>query len=449
MPILSNCTLKVGAAAVAAAYFRGANLIGSSLPVPTNNLFSVLGDSRTQSATNDYPATGVINASGYIAWSLQAMGYRAYASGNFGVGGSYMLPNNNASLSIRQRLAAVLADPASVVVFLCGVNDTSKPIADLIPEYTYCFEQITAAGKILLVCNELPKTGIGDAERAAQLARKEWLEGPECKAISPLIVQLDTFSPMLKSGTTCDFVDGYAPDGLHPELLGNSVLGATIGAKLAELFAAQAAYNNAPTGTDDYNASTNPTGCLIPNYMMSGTSGNAFGVTGQVATGWSFATGNTGGATVECSKGVDSDGYDCQVIRVHGTPTAGSKTLAFQNLVQTAGNMDYIGEGDYIRSIARVKVDTGAIGLKGFGIAAKLQGNNGASVSKIKTNFAGGLAWPSDLDFDEIVVSQRCDVYPEWSTMSSRGITSLLNIGFFGGAPVDFTIRVSRFGVKK
>ncbi|WP_234085275.1 SGNH/GDSL hydrolase family protein [Azonexus sp. R2A61] len=422
----------------------------SSLPVPTNNLFSVLGDSRTQSATGDFPATGTINASGYIAWALQAMGYKAYASGNFGIGGSYMIPNNNATYSIRPRLPAVLADPASVVVFLCGVNDTSTPIETLIPEYTYCFQQITAAGKILVVCNELPKTGISEAERTAQLARKAWLESPACAAISPLIVQLDTFAPMLKSGTTCDFKDGYAPDNLHPATLGNSVLGATIGAKLAQLFAAQTAYYNAPTGADDYNSSTNPTGCLIPNYMMTGTAGTATGVNGQVATGWSFATGNAGGVTVDCSKGVDADGYDCQIIHVYGTPTAGSKTLAFQSLNQTAGNMGYIGSGDYIRSIARVKVDAGAVGFRGFGIGAKLQGNNGASVNKTKYNFAGTSSeWPSDLPFDAVCVSQRNDVYADWATMTSRGITALLNLAFTGGAPVDFTVRVSRFGVKK
>ncbi|MFZ2269047.1 MAG: SGNH/GDSL hydrolase family protein [Azonexus sp.] len=422
-----------------------------SLPVPSNALACLFGDSRSQGSSGDFPGVNTLNAEGYASWALQAAGYKFSWSANYGVGGSYLIPNDNATYSLRQRLAAVIADPASVVVLLIGVNDGGTALNIWAPEFVYIVTALTGAGKIVMVLDELPYTAVAnEAGRLVQIERHQYLASPAVGAISPLVVQVSSFAPMLKAGTTCDFVDGYAPDGLHPKVRGNSVLGGVVGAPMGQLFAAYPSQNNPPTGADDYNAATNPGGCLIPGYMMAGTAGSTAGVTGVVASNHAFSTANAGGVTIDCSMTTDSDGHAQQVIHVHGTPTAGSKTLSYQNLCMTAGNMGYIGAGDYIRSVARVIVDTGAIGFRGFGIGAKLQGNNGVAVNKTTYNFAGTSAeWPSDLPFDEPCASQRNAVYADWSTMTARGITSLLNMSFTGGAPVDFTIRVSRFGVRK
>lgn len=427
---------------------------------PLNNLFGVFGDSRTQITTGDLPNTRTINAAGYGAWALQSSGYRAaLANGsNFGVGG-------DTTTQMVARLSQVTASPAQVIVFLGGVNDNDDSALSL-TNYVTILDALHQAGKIVVLCNELPFSSplLTPAallsKQAAQLVRRDWLENPARRSQWPNIVQVDTFRPCLKEGTACDFKDGYAPyvdiadpGGLHPQVLGNSVIGAVIGNAMASLYASYPRYDNAPTSAGDvYNASTNQTGVVSPNFMMTGTTGGLGtpAATGQVATSWNMTTTSAGGATITCSKAIDSDGFDQQVIRVTGTPTSGGRSVSIAAFTNNATFLNYLSGGDRVYTVARVSIDAGAIGFRAFGIGAQVNGTYGGVSSNITAyNFASTSFEFAGVPFNGIACSQLVDVNAGWATGTSRGISPIFNIGFTGGAPVDFTVRISRAGMRK
>ncbi|MFL9828720.1 GDSL-type esterase/lipase family protein [Rhodoplanes sp. SY1] len=413
-------------------------------PTPSNNLVVWFGDSRTFGISADPPDTKSITAGGQASWAAHGAGYRCNtirAVGNRGIGG-------DTTADMLARISDVVNSGAGVCVFLGGVNDNTDTAAT-IANYGTIFDTLSAANIVTIVCNELPDDTAG--HQPYQIIRRDWLENPARRVTWPKLLQVDTFRPCLKDGTTCNWKDGYAPDGLHPGVYGAKAIGGTLGPTLAQLFAAYSRQDNLPTGAGDaYNASTNPGGCLLSNYMMTGTGGTATGVNGQVPTGWAYNVAQLGtGLTVDVTIDTDADGYARQNIHCYGTSSSGTRTLIFQCLKNDAPTMGYVAAGDRLRSQCHLTVDAGAQGLRGAAVGCQIVGNNGTSQSQSVYNFWGSSSgWISEA-FDGAVVSQYVTVHADWATMTGRSMTDLLNMQINGSATVDFTVRVSRFGRRK
>ena len=418
----------------------------SAMPTPSNNIYSTFGDSRVQSSVGAPPASRLLPAPGFASWAQNKAGGRCWhdAVGGFGVGG-------DTTTDMVLRLPDVVANPAGTVVFLGGVNDTSGTA--WLANYTEIFDTLSDAGKVIIVCNELPSNEYEDGQpsEAAQvqhLARHAWLSDPARRVTWPNLVQINTFDPCLEPNTNITFKAGYAPDGLHPMVLGNSVIGGVIGDAFNELYADYALQNTLPSSAADaYHVTTNPWGCILPNFLLTGSVTATAGVTGFMPTGWLYNVASAGGATITASKGVDDDGFDCQIIHVTGTPTAGSKSLTFQCASNVAGVMNSVSPGEWLRTVGRVVVDAGGTGFRGFGVGATIVGNDGTVKSNSSFNLTGTANGFLGQAFDDVVVSQRAEVHASWASMTSRSLTKSFAITYDGGVPVDFTVRISRAGL--
>lgn len=423
---------------------------GGGQPTPSPLLapeFIIFGDSRSQVSTGDFPDTKTINAEGYPAWLLQFSGYKLKLArgGNFGVGG-------DTTTQMLARINAVLAHPCPNVVFLGGVNDGADAAAT-IANYVTILDTLINAGKRVIACNELPFTSGNSGQQNAQIARRDWWENPARLATWPSLIVVDTFRPMWNSATLCDFKAGYAPDGLHPATLGNSVLGATIAAALEPRIAAFSSYRNAPiSNTDAYDATTNPLGCLVAGFMVEGTGGRVDNVLNTgVATGWNVTTTSAGGATLAYSKGVDADGYPTQIIEITGTATAGTRSVSFAALTNQAADLNKLAGGDKVAASGRVKLNSSPL-LRGVGIASQVNGTYGGTAGNLVVyNLAGTTNSSRANDLDLICASQIADVNSGWATGTGRIYGPLFKIDFSGGDLTANPIRVeiSRAGLRK
>jgi hypothetical protein len=183
---------------------------------------------------------------------------------------------------------------------------------------------------------------------------------------------------------------------------------------------------------------------------MTGSATATAGVTGFMPTGWLFNVANSGGATVEASKSTDSDGFDQEVIRISGTPTAGSKSITFQVSTNTTALLNQVAAGDYVRTAARIKLDSNPVGFRSFTLAAIVQGNDGTARNNTGASFSGSNDWPSTVAaFDAPSISQRALVHAAWATMTARFLTKSVTLNYTGGAPMDFTIRTSRMAMNR
>lgn len=140
MPVLSNCTLKVGAAAVAAAYFRGVNVTAPPEidSVVQDRAGAFYGDSMAlgQGTTAGNDLTGLLDAEpGWIAY-------------NGGVGGE-------TSTQIKTRFIADTTRQDWTVVFWMGRNNVGQ-ISTILADLAEC---VAACGHSrYLIISVLPRT---------------------------------------------------------------------------------------------------------------------------------------------------------------------------------------------------------------------------------------------------------------------------------------------------
>lgn len=429
----------------------------SVLPAPSNNIIGAFGDSRSQPNSSDFIDTKSITVQGYMAWALLQLEFRARfgRNCNFGVGGSQTGNSESAPKGMTSsRLEEVANSAAGVIIFLGGVNDPDAPFS--IANYITILNRLALAGKVVILCNELPFTSGNADQKAAQIARRNWLEDPQRKIDWPNIVQVDTFRACLKEGTICDFKDGFAPyqstqdqGGLHPLTEGNIVIGRTIGAAIAPMFANHPSDLNLPTSTADlYNAATNPSGCLVGGFMMTGTGGTKDNVANPgVPTGWNVTTTNAGGATVTLSKTLDSLGNEALRVAVVPTGVAGTRTISVACLTNNATNLGYLAGGEKVASCARVKMSSP--GPCGVAVGAQVNGTYGGVAGNLTAySFAGTSVSSRTSELEVVVASQVADVNAGWNTGTARIFGFLGNITFLNDGP-SFEVEISQAGIKK
>jgi hypothetical protein len=109
--------------------------------------------------------------------------------------------------------------------------------------------------------------------------------------------------------------------------------------------------------------------------MVTGTAGTAgTGSTGQVADGWTFTA--NGGLTFTCSKYTDSAGLEWQQLVASGTASANTFFRFFQSF-----SVSKLTAGDQLVTSAAVDLSGNAVGLRGLGVTATVNGSTNVSTS--------------------------------------------------------------------
>jgi len=372
-------------------------------------------------------------------------------------GGTYIVnPAQNVTstaISGYGQRANVLGSTASVFVLLGGVNDGTNPVATDGPVYQQIIAALVAAGKIVIVMNELPNSNSSNLG-SYNLARRTFLDVAAYTPYSGSVIKFNSYDLMAQSPTSYLFKAGYinVADALHPNFTGNRALGIGIGAILDGIFAAGG--YPARNGLPAYVADTAFAGVN----MFSGTSGTkGTGATGSLATGWTGPSVPAGYA-IDYSKDVDSDGFDQQVITITGTAgTVGAIVSVTLNNFNFAGTIGV--SGDVVQHVARCIVDAGNTGLVGLGVVISASDTTN-NVVQNAASFSGSLFNSSLMDdgwmgiaFDGNILSQpvtlRSGGTIDWTTSVTKSIQPSFALAFLGGSPVNVTVRLSRCGIVK
>lgn len=423
---------------------------GIALPIPTNNQFAIFGDSRTSNSTEntgtEVPAR--LTSYGYGAWALHGCRYRGKLVGNYGVNAN-TLTNMQTRLTSVETRGQVLATPASVVVFLGGVNDATSPIGTTGPLYDSIITQLRDAGKIVVLLNEIPNTD-QSTQGAVHLLRRGYLDAVVYSGNK--VVKLNSYDLMALSPTSYNFKTGYItpPDLLHPNLNGNRVLGTAVGNILNALF------TGAGFAPRDALATVVNDAAFAKATMFNGTTGSngGGGASGLVADNWNADIPPTG-LTVVYSKGTDPNGYEQQIVTVTGNSgTAGS--IAGFDLSDFSLGGTFAVSGDTVQHGARVIIDSGNVGLVAVAVDIASSDNTNA-VFQNASQFSGsvynvraleGGAWNGNA-FDGLVLSQPLTLGAGWTASASKGIVTRIGLRFMAGQAVSATIRLSRSCVAK
>ena len=491
--------VSAGPSSVVVGTGTGSNTSGSGTAatpalVLTNNQIAVFGDSRSANATQNstIATTSRVTAEAFIGYAMIASNFRGDFTGSYGINANtleMMLDRLGPTVQTRGQLLS--AEPGlseSIVIFLGGVNNTASPISVTGPLYQSIFQKLADAGKVVIVCNEIPSNTVGTAS-AEQVSRRAYLDSLTIGANNGRIIHVNTFDPILQPGTTNTSKPGYfaAGDPLHPGPTGNRVMGETIGAVLESILSAAGYASRSakvPTLASQsvlLNAMlTGSTGTIAPEAAGSGGSNrnglSGAGVAGPVADGWTFTRDNNlatllngaqSGAgnnlSVTLSKGTDSENFATQVIKVTGQ--VGSidaiYNLSLNNasyvdaarLVSGSSNGIGLTGGDRAYGAARIKVSAAAKGLLGPGVEVIVSSESAPDSGQV--NLSGTITtsdrdWRSTAAFDKLVLSQPRILPASFgTTVETKIIQQQLVLSIAGGVPVDFTVEISRFGIIK
>lgn len=434
--------------AVAKAWARGRTAYmavpaGSVAPVPLNNLVALVGDSRTSINSVDTNAVAMNStvAYGYAAWIEAVCGYRAKIVGNYGVNANTLDQMITRLTSVETR-GQILNSPASVFVFLGGVNNTTEVIATVGPKYQSLINQLTAAGKLCIVMNEMPNSD-QSTQGPVHFGRRQYLDGA-VYTNDGQVIRFNSYDLMALSPTSYFPKAGYYGDALHPTLKGNREIGKGIGALLNQIFASFPVRNGLATVKS------------ATNMMFNGVAGAlGTGATGSMATDWN-GDAIPAGLTVAYSKGVDPDGYEQQIITISGTPTAAAPTFAqwMLNCYSIAGTS--FVSGNAIQHGVRCIIDAGNTGLVGVEPVFAANDNTNSVYLRAEsfttniydnasTTTATWLAGDMKGEaFDHVILSPQITLGTGWTASASKSVNPRVGITFRGGSAVNAVIKLSR-----
>jgi lysophospholipase L1-like esterase len=318
-----------------------------SFPAPRLPLHSrlvFLGDSITAGS----------NGPSFTNYALNASGGRYYVppSGNQGIGGSTTLDFLKRSVTTNGSLARALSLNPKVLHVMGGTNDIgglSATAADVQGRLRQIYDAALNAGARVVASTITKRIDVNwnAAREAVRIAVNAWiLAQPD---ISTVDLDATPFDPLL-----------HTNEGLHPNRLGASIIGAAIGPALAaQIEIASILYVTPSDGGNRH-----------LNADLAGTTGTFVGGgAGQVATGWTMET-NVSGLTITAAKEV-VDGFNQQRIDVTGTAA-------------TAGVVDFRRDMAYTGTIGDVFDRWAYVDLSNVA---------GAGVRAFQTSADGVLAW--------------------------------------------------------
>jgi len=349
MPVLSGVTLKVGAAAVAAAYFRGQNLIAQKLPL--NSIIVSEGDSITAGSSGpQWIWAASILTNGKYYWPYQS---------NQAVGGQ-------TAAQMATQTAAVVALSPKVVTLLAGTNDlagTSDTPATIASNIQTCIDAYIAGGaECVVVCKVLPRNDSTWMAKTTERRADRFVLNELIASMAGAKVKVIDLESTFDPSTDCD-------DGLHPNWSG--------AIKLGETFAN--ALNTLIVSGDQTGLYLDSSNMLIAagNPQLVGSSGTKSGalVTGSVANLWTCET-NDSTIAVECSKVPDFNGAEGQKILVSGTNSTAGRVVNFRRAATYSGSA-----GQQYEAWVQFELKSGHQNLRALSISC----DTGASPSNTST----------------------------------------------------------------
>lgn len=474
----------------------------ATLPTPSNNKWIAAGDSRTAFSTENANLAfdTRITSRGYPQWAQQASGYRGEFVGNYGINTDTIQGNNTrlrgagisggTNVSTDPRRGWVLdADPgasAGTFVYLVGVNNTNAAAATTGGYYDTLFTAVIDAGKVLVICNELPNSN-QSGQGAINYARRVYLDTWPFSSATLTAGQKTTYAAKTVHvnayDTNADPASLYYPatgmflDTLHPGPLGGRAIGEAVGAVLTQLFKSYPVRNipisaNAQSVLGVWDMA-GTTGTITAETNLDGNGGA--GIVGSLATGWSFGRSSTlktllngtqgvnGKLSITLSKGLDSDGFATQIVRCvgPGVGTVGtnysvglSKQEFFSaaNLASMNGG-NSLADGDTLRASCRYAVSANPKGCNGVELALTASSAAYPQTPSACVAFGSGISygpWTTMRAFvDHVLTPARTLPAGFVGTVETKTFTRIVNIYIASGVPIDFTVEISRFGVVK
>lgn len=325
---------------------------------PGNRRLAVLGDSRTAGSITGTATAPVWENNSWINWA-RFLGRQRFDfpwGNNFGVGG-------DTTVMMLARLPAALAlSDAGTWVVLGGVNDrgtAAMTAAETIASLTSIRDMILAAGRLVVFIAEIPK---GDSTYTSyrltgdQLGYHfrvhQWLL--EQRSV-PGVYVCDVWDKFaVENSTTGDAIAGLTLDGLHPNIVGNEVIGAKLATTLEAIFAP---VDLLPTSNADQYSVANPTGCLLVNPMFDGSGGSVgTGGAGNLAPNWTGAGTTAATGVIRTYAKVSSGGKAWQQTVLSGTAAGAAPSVQILRQIGLQGN---ISAGDTLEGVAEVEWDAG------------------------------------------------------------------------------------------
>jgi lysophospholipase L1-like esterase len=368
-----------------------------SFPAPRLPLHSrlvFLGDSITAGS----------NGPSFANYALNASGGRYYVppSGNQGIGGSTTLDFLKRSVTTNGSLTKALSLNPKVLHVMGGTNDIgglSATAADVQGRLRQIYDAALNASARVVASTITKRIDVhwNAAREAVRVAVNAWiLAQPD---ISTVDLDATPFDPPL-----------HTNEGLHPNRLGASIIGAAIGPVLAAQIDIASVLYVIPSDS----------GNMHLNADLAGTTGVFVGGggTGQVATGWTIES-NVTGLRITAAKEV-VDGFNQQRIDVTGT-------AATAGVVNLRHDMAYTGAiGDVFDRWAFVDLSNVA----------------GAGVRAFQTSADGVLAWDRGASVNPAV--PFAGVVRNFAVALTAARTSSRSQFFMSvvAGPVQWTLRV-------
>lgn len=345
------------------------NYIGYNCP-----RIAFAGDSIT--AITPYSTASALGNHPYApsSWLLPMLGQRARTDPTliFGVSG-------DTSTQLLARIDAVCNSVADIVVILIGTNDINNASGTtLLSRFTTyksnmltMIDRLIAAGKTVIIQPPLPRNVATAENRNILIQMRNWTNSLAWIGKRNLFIadaSVDYGDPL---STTYAPRSGYDYDGLHPQARGAYEISKSLYRVLDKILPpfSQQLFSVA----DVYEATYNPTGNLLTNGILDGTSGTksttqGLTPTGDVATSWgtSFSAPYSGGTalsglTVVSSKGVTTDGRIENILTVSGSYTG--DVDSYFGISQAVASLSRIQAGDAIEAMGEIVLDVSAAEL--------------------------------------------------------------------------------------
>lgn len=275
------------------------------------NVVALLGDSITDANFNATAGDLYQESTGYLTWFNALSGQALICPQRWNVNNTKLEVNYNFAVGgfhvdeVVAILPAVLAARPDWAIVMIGTNDivsTTTELSTITSGLQTIYDTLWSAGINVVAIPILARTTFSTLSGASLTAARQklWAVNRWIKryaSTSGRIIVADPNNYLVDpASATGDVIDGYLrEDGLHPGPKCGYYVGLALYNTLKELLP-QFNQPDFSAQTDIYDATNNPTGNIVVNGMMNGTTGVATSpVTGEVATSWTInrASGST------------------------------------------------------------------------------------------------------------------------------------------------------------
>ena len=269
-------------------------------PVPR---VAFLGDSLTQFALNSGAGITQWTPASYLTWLRWTMRDRFHTEPALILGVASTRTDHLLATQVPQAIAA----RADIAFVQDGTNDVGLlTAAQSIANVAAAVRLLNAAGIAVVLIAIVPQGGWSTAKRqqAAAYNRQLWMLARDAARA----VRFVDVNPAYTDYGTGNALAGYQfSDAVHDSPSGALAKAQLIAGAVDDLFP-RAAELVISSSADAFDAALNPTGDMLANGLMAGTTGTlTSGATGTVPTGWTGGLAASGATTltVALSKGAD------------------------------------------------------------------------------------------------------------------------------------------------